>query len=465
MLTLHKITAITVFHVLKTFNSPKYERKKGRNIVKKKLLTLVLTTVTVTSLLSGCGSGTQTNETDTTESSMGEAETLESQNGEQLESGKVTLTVWAEESNHEMLAQMIENFKQKYAGQADFEINLAVQGDDTLKDVMLGDIHSAADVFSFPDDQLTSLVAAGALVPVPNADEVSSANLEESVEAASCNGILYAYPMTADNGYFMYYDKNYFTDEDVKTLDGMLAVAEAAGKQISMEFTSGWYLYSFFGQTGLEFGLNEDGVTNYCNWNSTEGSIKGTDIVQALYQITSSPAFISEGNDDFIAGVKEGRVIAGISGVWNAMEIKDAWGADYGAVKLPTYTCAGQQVQMSSFTGYKMMGVNYYSEHKEWACKLAGWLTNEENQTIRFQQRNQGPSNINAAASDEVGKVPAIAAVIDQGQYGRLQRVGNSYWNACTKFANTILDGQEDGKKPQEIIDTLVDGITASAVG
>ena len=214
--------------------------------MKKKLLTLVLTTVTVTSLLSGCGSGTQTNETDTTESSMGEAETLESQNGEQLESGKVTLTVWAEESNHEMLAQMIENFKQKYAGQADFEINLAVQGDDTLKDVMLGDIHSAADVFSFPDDQLTSLVAAGALVPVPNADEVSSANLEESVEAASCNGILYAYPMTADNGYFMYYDKNYFTDEDVKTLDGMLAVAEAAGKQISMEFTSGWYLYSFF---------------------------------------------------------------------------------------------------------------------------------------------------------------------------------------------------------------------------
>lgn len=85
------------------------------------------------------------------------------------------------------------------------------------------------------------------------------------------------------------------------------------------------------------------------------------------------------------------------------------------------------------------MGVNYYSEHKEWACKLADWLTNEENQTIRFQQRSQGPSNINAAASDEIGKDPAIAAVIDQGQYGNLQRVGNSYWDACTDFANTIL--------------------------
>lgn len=433
--------------------------------MKKKLLTLVLTTVMVTSLLSGCGSGTQTDEADTTEGSTDEAETLDTQSEDQLESGKVTLNVWVEEDSQEMVAQMVENFKQKYAGQADFEINLTIQSEATAKDTMLGDIHSAADVFSFPDDQLNSLVAAGALVPVPDAEEISSANLAESVEAASYNGTLYAYPMTADNGYFMYYDKNYFTDEDIKTLDGMLAVAQAAGKQISMDFTSGWYLYSFFGLTGLEFGLNEDGVTNYCNWNSTEGSIKGTDIVQALYQITSNPAFISQGADDFITGVKEGNVIAGISGVWDAMEIKEAWGADYGAVKLPTYTCAGQQVQMSSFTGYKMMGVNYYSEHKEWACKLADWLTNEENQTIRFEQRNQGPSNINAAASDEVSKVPAIAAIIDQGQYGRLQRVGNSYWNACTNFANTILNGQDDGKNPQEIIDTLVDEITASAVG
>ena len=119
---------------------------------------------------------------------------------------------------------------------------------------------------------------------------------------------------------------------------------------------------------------------------------------------------------------------------------------------------------MSSFTGYKMMGVNYYSEHKDWACKLADWLTNEENQTIRFQQRNQGPSNINAAASDEVGKVPAIAAVIDQGQYGRLQRVGNSYWDACKKFANTVLSGNNGGLSDQEVMDTLVNEITASAI-
>lgn len=418
----------------------------------------------LTSMLSGCGSNDAGDETAATEEATQEA-AQETQAEEQLESGTVTLTVWAEENNFEMLTQMIESFKQEYAGQADFDIQLVQQSDSSAKDTMLGDIHAAADVFSFPDDQLTSLVAAGALVPVPNAAEISSANLEEAVGAASYNGTLYAYPMTADNGYFLYYDKSYFTDEDVQTMDGILAVAEAAGKKVSMEFTSGWYLYSFFGGTGLEFGINDDGVTNYCNWNSTEGSIKGVDIVEGILNIVNSPAFIAEADDDFVTAVQDGTAIAGISGVWNAVSIKEAWGSDYGAVKLPTYTVAGQQVQMSSFTGYKMMGVNYYSEHKEWACKLADWFTNEENQTIRFQQRSQGPSNINAAASDEVGKEPAIAAVIDQSQYGNLQRVGNSYWDACTNFANTILSGNTEGTDWQEVIDTLVAEITASTVG
>ena len=416
--------------------------------------------------LSGCGNTKSTGESvgESVEPQATEQTTEQKTNDGQLESGKVTLRVWAEEDNFDMLSEMIESFKQEYAGQADFEIILEAQADSGVRDVMLGDIHNAADVFSFPDDQLNALVSAGALYPVPNADEVSSANLEESVQAASYNDTLYAYPMTADNGYFMYYDKNYFTDEDVKTLDGMLAVAEASGKKISMEFNSGWYLYTFFGQTGLEFGLNEDGVTNHCNWNSTEGSIKGTDITDSLIRITSSPAFLSQGDGDFVSGIKDGSVIAGISGVWNAVGVKEAWGDNYGAVKLPTYTCAGQQVQMASFTGYKMMGVNYYSKHREWACKLADWLTNEENQTIRFRERNQGPSNIKAASSDEVGQVPAIAAVIDQSQYGILQRVGNSYWDACTEYADTILAGNPDGMSSQDLVDMLVEGITKSAV-
>ena len=39
-------------------------------------------------------------------------------------------------------------------------------------------------------------------------------------------GSLYAYPLTADNGYFLYYNKAYFSEEDIQSLERMLELAE-----------------------------------------------------------------------------------------------------------------------------------------------------------------------------------------------------------------------------------------------
>ena len=79
--------------------------------------------------------------------------------------------------------------------------------------------------------------------------------------------------------------------------------------------------------------------------------------------------------------------------------------------------------------------------------------------------RNQGPANTNASSSDEVAKVPAIAAVIDQSQYGVLQRVGNSYWDSCTNFINILVEKKPSGADLQEALDNLNAGITASVAG
>ncbi len=40
-------------------------------------------------------------------------------------------------------------------------------------------------------------------------------------------------------------------------MDGLLAAAGAVGKKVTMDWSSGWYLY-FFGNTGLDFGVNDD---------------------------------------------------------------------------------------------------------------------------------------------------------------------------------------------------------------
>ncbi len=429
--------------------------------MKKRLLVAMLSVSLLTMALTGCGNADAGNQTDT---EPADVEVQQDDGDGQLESGKVSLRVWVEEANIENLQKMIGSFEQKYAGQADFDITIEVSSDADTRNNVLGDIHNAADIFSMPDDQLYSLIAGGALSPVENQSEVKAANLSEAVDAASYNGTLYAYPYSADNGYFLYYNKAYLSEADVQTMDRILEVAAENEKKLSMEFNSGWYLYSFYGNTGMEFGINDDGVTNYCNWNTTEGSIKGVDVTQALIDIATHPGFIAQPDGSFVEGIQDDSCIAGISGVWNAVAVQEAWGNNYAACKLPTYTCNGQQIQMSSFIGYKMFGVNAYSEHLAWAHKLADWITNEENQILRFEERNTGPSNAVAAASDTIAKVPAIAAVIDQAQYGVLQRVGNSYWNACTSYADVIAAGNPDNMPLQDLADRLVNGITASTV-
>lgn len=424
--------------------------------MKKKILVAILSGSLLTVSLAGCAGKP--------EESTGTFDEVSETTGEELESGNVELTIWVEEPNFDNLSKMIDSFKQEYAGQAEFTINIEAGTDAQTRSNVLSDIHNAADIFSMPDDQLYSMIAGGALSPVVNQEEVKSANLEEAVFAASYNDVLYAYPYSADNGYFLYYDKDYYTEADVQTFDRVLEIANENGKKVSMEFNSGWYLYAFFGNTGLDFGINDDGVTNHCNWNTTEGSVKGVDVAQALLTITANPSFTPQPDAGFLEDAASGEAIAGISGVWNAVAIQEAWGDDYGACKLPTYTLNGEQVQMASFTGYKMMGVNAYSKHLGWAHKLAEWITNEENQTLRFEERSQGPSNKNAASSDAVASVPAIVAVIEQSQYGVLQRVGNSYWTPCTEFADIIAAGNPDNIPLQDLMDNLTNGISASAV-
>lgn len=428
--------------------------------MKKKVVSLLMVSAMLISVMSGCGSSAASQENGDMETSTEAGRESDSSD----DSGTVSLTVWGAEEDQALLNEIVDSFKKEYGSQAQFDITVAAQSESDCKDALLGDLEGGADVFTFVDDQLMSLVAAGALEPVDNADEIKKADLEEAVSACTVNDTLYAYPLTADNGYFMYYDKSVFSDADVASLDQMLSVAAAANKKVTMDWSSGWYLYSFFGNTGLEFGLNDDGISNYCNWNANDTAIKGVDVAGAMLAIAANPGFLNTTDDGFIAGVQDGSVAAGISGVWSAQNIEAAWGANYGAVKLPTYTCAGQQVQMSSFTGYKMMGVNAYSEHKEWALKLADWFTNEDNQMLRLEERDQGPSNINAAASEQVKKVPAIQAVIDQAQYGKLQRVGNSFWDAATEYGNLMATGNTAGADPQEVMDTLVSGITQSTV-
>lgn len=379
----------------------------------------------------------------------------------------VTLTVWVGDNQDiEWINGVIDNFKAAHP-ENNYTINVGVQTEGDCSKVVLNDPTAAADVFTFADDQFNSLMNGGALQQVVDGtDDIIAANGGADapvVKAASQDGVLYAYPATASNGYFMFYNKEYFTEEDVLTLDGMMAKAAAAGKYVGFPMSDGWYFYSWFKGAGLTMTVNEDGVTNSCNWNATDTPITGVQVLEALLEIAKNPGFKEANSDPFVAGVKDGSIIAGVSGTWNANAAQEAWGDNYAATKLPTYTVNGEQVQMSSFAGFKLVGVNPYSENVGAAMDFAAYMTNEESQMSRFEIRSEGPSNVNAASSEAVQSNPAIAALAAQAAYADVQRVGNKYWDPAAALGKIVMNGNPDGTDLQTLLDNCVAGITAAA--
>lgn len=116
---------------------------------------------------------------------------------------------------------------------------------------------------------------------------------------------------------------------------------------------------------------------------------------------------------------------------------------------------------MASFSGCKLIGVNAYSQEQEWAARLAEWITSESSQARRFAVRGQGPSNLQAANSQEVQDSPAIAALLAQSEFSHLQRVGGKFWDPVTEFAGNLAQGNPDGASLQEQLDRLVEGVCA----
>ena len=51
--------------------------------------------------------------------------------------------------------------------------------------------------------------------------------------------------------------------------------------------------------------------------------------------LSASPGFSNRPDGEFLAGVQDGSVVAGVSGVWNAVALQEIWGEDFGAAKLP----------------------------------------------------------------------------------------------------------------------------------
>lgn len=379
------------------------------------------------------------------------------ENGEKT---KITLTVWGAEEDQAMLKEMCAAFAAANP-QNEYKFLFGVQGENDAADKVLNDVTAGPDVYSFASDQINKLIAGGALARIGGANEttVKEINSAGSVDAATItvNGQdqLYAYPSTGDNCYFVYYDKRVYTEaSQLASLESMLEVANAAGRKVHFKLNDdGWYLSSFFftnPQLGYEVKYNENMVEQSVSINyDTE---PGLEVMKALRTYLFHDALVANTDDSKIIAAftpnAEGKLeaAAAVSGTWNAQAIKNLLGENMGVCKLPTAKISGQDVQLSGFMGYKLIGVNGYSQNKAEAHKLALWLTNQENQLKRFETRGFGPTNKVVAEMAAVQNDPVISVVLQQAQFNRAQKgVPGNYWTPMGSLITEIITAKGEG--------------------
>ncbi|MBR4707064.1 MAG: extracellular solute-binding protein, partial [Pseudobutyrivibrio sp.] len=420
---------------------------------KKKLVSALLVSTMAMTAFVGCGSKAEETAEAPQEAATEETASTDDAVANLIAAteGTVNIELWCSETEQyqTVMKKLCDDFAAQYP-EVDFNITLGAVSEADMKDRVLEDVEAAADVFVFPDDQLEALVNAGALneVAAQYTYDMNETDSESTVKAAQFNGKQYGYPFTASNGYFLFYDKNQLSDEDVASWEALTAKADELGKEVGCEVANGWYLYGWFQGAGCSLTENED-TSNNCDWNSETGLAAA----EAMKELWSAKSFKSYGNDDLLANLADGKVVAYVSGTWNVNAFTDAYGDGYAATKLPTFKVNGEDKQMSSYAGYKFVGVNAYAENTGWSMLLAEYLTNEASQSAVYEATGEGPAN--KVAASKVSS-PAIEALIAQSEFAQLQRVGGEYWTPAESLGKNILDGNVS----QKVLDDAVAGIT-----
>ena len=342
--------------------------------------------------------------------------------------GTYDVTLWVSEiaGMTELTQQMIDAFEVAYPGIViNAQIEGVAEGDAGSK--VVADVATAPDIYCFAQDQLARLVQAAALA-APSGDIatlITEQNDAGSVAAASVAGTLYAYPMTSDNGYYMYYDTSIISEEDAESMEAIIAACEANGVKFRYALENAWYTASFFFATGCHSNWSMNEAGEFISIDDTFNSAAGLAAMKGMQKLAQSTCYDSNADIFTDAGVV-------ITGIWNANAAAEHFGENLGATDLPSFEVDGTSYHLGSYTGNKLMGVKPQSDAKKGAVLslLAQYLTNEESQQMRYDGFQWGPSNLNVQASDAVQANASLAALAKQNNYGQPQgQIHGSWWD------------------------------------
>ena len=356
---------------------------------------------------------------------------------------KITLKVWGPNEDQATEESFLQVACAKFAEahpeyEIEFVFEVCAEGD--AGGMVTKDPSAAADVYMFANDQLGALLQANAIARLGGDVEaqVKADNSETMVTSVSKDGALYGVPFTG-NTWFMYYDKSVYSEEDIKSLDAMMAI-----KPIGFEVTNTWYLPAFyFAAGGTMFGDGSDGAAGI-----TFGGETGAAATLYVANALAEGKMIEAGGGIGLDKMRSGEIGAMFSGTWDAKNYQDALGENYAAAQLPCITINGEERQLKSFAGSKAFGVNPNSANLKAASELAAWLGSAEMQDLHFELRNGEviPCSSTLIASGEYDTNPAAVAQNNTiANTSFLQPTipeMNTYWGNASSMGQALVNGE-----------------------
>ncbi len=223
-------------------------------------------------------------------------------------------------------------------------------------------------------------------------------------------------------------------------------------KQFAYPMADGWYSSAFYFGKNLGYEVTYDKNLAETSISCDFDNQTGVAVTEAMWSYVKDGRVKADANDSKItAGFNDGTIVAAVSGIWNKTTIQGYLGDNFAAAKLPTYTLNKgktneEQVQLVSFAGYKLMGINNYSKNKTDAMDFAEFFTNKENQIKHFEARGFVPTDVEARADEKVQSDVCAKAITEQLKYSKTQKgVPSTLWVPMEGLGASMITGAQSG--------------------
>ncbi len=434
----------------------------------KKTLALILALIMMLSLAAcgGDGSKEPDNSGNTpstpTDTPSTPTDTPSTSDGEKTEVQDVTLKIWTASEELELMKKMGQSFAAAHP-EYNLTFDISEMGIDEANANLKTDADSAADIFQLASGGVPELTQKGLLLPIgyelDSLRELYPAGAISAVTAE--DGLVYAVPFTP-NTFFMYYNKSMFTEDEVKSVETMMAKDLGEGVyNFSFQVSGPWYIESFFYAAGCTlFGADGKDASSM-DWNNANGFAAG----QYMIDLVNNPKYLENKDGIAMNMLREGKLAAHVDGTWNAGPVQEALGENYAAAPLPTININGQDSQLRNFADYKTYAVKSSTAYPLAAQQFAEWICNEENQLARYE--DQGVPPCISSLADQLSGDVALSALLAQSEFAVAQPnipQINEYWTPATALGEGIYNKEITEDNLQEKLDQLVDAVTSTLV-